>query len=112
MTRWTIAAVVVAGLVCGGSGLAVAALTSDRAAETDDRPSLAGRWTLNRQLSQFPSDLGFGMDLVGGPDTVSGGGRGSGGGGLLAATFQVGIRFTNSKLRSTSRKWIDRNFFL
>ena len=88
MTRWTIAAVVVAGLVCGGSGLAVAALTSDRAAETDDRPSLAGRWTLNRQLSQFPSDLGFGMDLVGGPDTVSGGGRGSGGGGLLAATFQ------------------------
>jgi hypothetical protein len=31
--------------------------------------SIAGRWTLNRELSQFPRELGFGMDLVpgGGP---------------------------------------------
>ena len=25
---------------------------------------LAGRWTLSRELSQFPRELGFGMDLV------------------------------------------------
>jgi hypothetical protein len=27
-------------------------------------PSLAGRWSLNRAQSQFPRDLGFGMDMV------------------------------------------------
>ncbi len=82
MNRKTMAAVV----------LALAALAINRAAEAgSDRPSLTGRWTLNRQLSQFPSDLGFGMDLLGGSGSDSaGGGRGgaSGGGGILAATFQ------------------------
>jgi len=27
-------------------------------------PSIAGRWTLNRAQSQFPRDVGFGMDVV------------------------------------------------
>jgi hypothetical protein len=27
-------------------------------------PLLAGRWTLSRELSQFPREIGFGMDLV------------------------------------------------
>jgi len=44
--------------------------------------SLAGRWTLNRELSQFPRELGFGADLLeGGPgseSTTAGRGRGRG----------------------------------
>ena len=46
---------------------------------------LAGAWTLNRQLSQFPTDIGFSADFlgalgpIGGP--VGGGGRRGGGGG-------------------------------
>src|SRR5437667_2261528 len=57
---------------------------------------LAGTWTLNRQLSQFPSELGFSADFLGalgpGAGTVSGrgGGRaarrgGGGNGGGLGA---------------------------
>jgi hypothetical protein len=49
---------------------------------------LAGTWTLNRQLSQFPSELGFSADFLGalgpGAGPVSGGrggGRRGGGGG-------------------------------
>jgi hypothetical protein len=86
MTRRTMAAMVIAGFVFA----AAAALTINRAAEAGDRPSLAGRWTLNRQMSQFPSDLGFGMDLMEGSGSDTGGGRGraSGGSGILAATFQ------------------------
>jgi hypothetical protein len=49
---------------------------------------LAGRWTLNRELSQFPRDVGFGADMmsgVGSGTDSSGGGRGRGrssGGGI------------------------------
>jgi hypothetical protein len=53
-----------------------------------DAADFAGRWTLNRGLSEFPSEVGFGLDLLatGGPDAAppaSGGRgrRGSGGGG-------------------------------
>ena len=37
---------------------------------------LAGRWTLSRELSEFPRELGFGMDLVpvGGSSQASGAG--------------------------------------
>ena len=48
---------------------------------------LAGAWTLNRQLSQFPTDIGFSADFLGalepGAGPVGGGGRGGrrGGGG-------------------------------
>src|SRR5436309_11101545 len=51
---------------------------------------LAGTWALNRQLSQFPSELGFSADFLGalgpgaGPVSGRGGGRGGrrrGGGG-------------------------------
>ena len=59
-----------------------------------DAADLAGRWTLNRELSQFPSEVGFGLDLqaTGGPDaapTANGGRgrRGSGGGGGAARPF-------------------------
>jgi hypothetical protein len=79
MTRWTIATVVIAGLVYAASGSLAAA----------DHPDLAGRWTLVRQLSQFPSDVGFGMDLAAGAGSRSdsgAGGRGSGGVGALPAS--------------------------
>ena len=46
-------------------------------------PSLAGRWSLNFQLSQFPREIGFGADwmsgAVAGQGSTSGGGRGRGG---------------------------------
>jgi hypothetical protein len=46
---------------------------------------LAGAWTLNRQLSQFPSDIGFSADFLAAPGRgagpIRGGRRGSGGGG-------------------------------
>jgi hypothetical protein len=42
---------------------------------------LDGVWKLNRELSQFPRDLGFGMDVIGGGRTTitDPGGRGGGG---------------------------------
>jgi hypothetical protein len=41
---------------------------------------LDGTWKLNRGLSQFPSDLGFGMDVIGGGrTTITDPGRGGGG---------------------------------
>src|SRR5258705_664282 len=51
---------------------------------------LAGTWALNRQLSQFPSELGFSADFLGalGPGAGpvgggrGGGRRGGGGGGI------------------------------
>lgn len=67
MTRKTMAAVAVAAFVC-----AAFSYPSFTAA---DRPNFTGRWTLNRQLSQFPSDVGFGMDVAAGA-----GARGTGGG--------------------------------
>ncbi len=75
MTCKAMAAVAVAALAFGS--LAARALAAD--------PNLAGRWTLNRQLSQFPADVGFGMDLAGpaGLDT-----RGGSGGLPAAARFQ------------------------
>jgi hypothetical protein len=46
---------------------------------------LAGAWTLNRQLSQFPTNIGFSADFLGalgpGAGPVGGGRRGGGGGG-------------------------------
>ena len=82
MTRTTMAAMVIATVL-----VAVPGHARLRAA---DHSSLAGRWTLNRQLSQFPTDLGFGMDLLAGAISDSGGGRGQSGGGtgLGGASFQ------------------------
>jgi hypothetical protein len=39
-------------------------------------PALAGTWTLNRALSQFPREVGFGMDVV--PSSRSGSGNPAG----------------------------------
>jgi hypothetical protein len=84
MTWWkAAAAVVVAASVMGVPG--------HRTLAAQDKPSLAGRWTLNRELSQFPREIGFGMDLVpaggSGSDAGTGGGRGGSGGGLGASAI-------------------------
>src|SRR5438874_1312171 len=57
-------------------------------ANSQDASDLAGRWTLNRELSELPRELGFGTDWLSpgasGTDSTSAGGgrgrRGSGGG--------------------------------
>jgi hypothetical protein len=56
-----------------------------------DAPDLAGRWTLDPELSQIPREIGFGVDWMptGGAGSDSSGGRGrrgSGGGGAGAFT--------------------------
>ena len=47
-------------------------------AQAPDAASLAGRWALNRTLSQFPSEVGFPVDWVA-PDAVEPGAGGRGG---------------------------------
>jgi hypothetical protein len=44
--------------------------------------TIAGRWRLNRELTDFPKEIGFGIDLPGDGDSSTGrsGGRGGGGG--------------------------------
>jgi hypothetical protein len=62
MSRWISAAVLVAMSFAGAAGRETVA-----AAET---PSFAGRWTLNRDLSQFPREVGFGIVIR--PGAVAG----------------------------------------
>jgi hypothetical protein len=73
MTRVSLAALVVAASVAAvsGQGKPAAPVPVD----------LDGAWKLNRELSQFPRDLGFGMDVIGGGRTTitDPGGRGGGG---------------------------------
>ena len=72
MTRWSFSAILIGAAAIGMSGLA--------RVSAQPTPSLAGQWTLNRQLSQFPADIGFGSDLVsGGGKTTGSGGGGRGG---------------------------------
>ncbi len=48
----------------GVLGIAIALGSVSGAASAPDKPVLAGTWVLNRGASEFPSELGFGMDLV------------------------------------------------
>lgn len=68
--------------------LLVAAIAGPTSLSAQNPTQLAGAWTLNRQLSQFPTDIGFSVDFLGslGPGAAPvGGGRGrrrdAGGGG-------------------------------
>src|SRR5690349_17040284 len=70
MTRSVMALVVVA---------VAAAVHPSVAAQAPDAASLAGRWALDRSLSQFPSEVGFPVDWVA-PDAVEPGGSGGRGG--------------------------------
>jgi hypothetical protein len=69
--RLAAAGAVAVAMACGAWATA--------AAQRVDRPSLAGRWTLNRALSEIPREVGFGMDLVSGKGAGGSGGSGSGG---------------------------------
>ena len=102
MTRRSMAAMVVAAIVFGAPGRGTLAAA--------DRPSLAGRWTLNRDLSQFPREVGFGMDLVSGAGSgsdsrggsVGGGGRGRTGGGAELPAF-VSVRESEDDAKRTEQ---------
>jgi hypothetical protein len=52
-----------------------------------DRTDLSGRWTFNPNLSHLSKEVGFGMDVVSGPDSVVGGRSRSGGGGTGASAM-------------------------
>jgi hypothetical protein len=74
------AVVVVAAILLGAPVRGTAAAA--------DRLSLAGQWMLNRALSQFPREVGFGADMFSGPGSGSDTGDRSGGGGTgLPAAF-------------------------
>src|SRR5262245_34673450 len=68
--------------------LLVAAIAHSTSLSAQNPMQLAGAWTLNRQLSQFPTDIGFSADFLGalgpGAGPVGGGRRGGGGGGFGA----------------------------
>lgn len=75
MTRSSLAMILVAAWVVG--------LPAQVPAGAQDTADLAGRWKLNRELSQLPRDVGFGADWVaastgpgGGTSTTESGGRG------------------------------------
>jgi hypothetical protein len=80
MTRSSLAAILAVAMVVG--------VPRPPSVRAQDAPDFAGRWTLNRELSQLPREIGFGTDLVSaagtGPNPAPSGGRGrrgSGGGG-------------------------------
>ena len=67
----------------------VACRTAPVLAQATANPDLAGRWTLNRDLSQFPTEIGFGTDWLatGAAPAPGAGGRGRrGSGGTTGAT--------------------------
>jgi hypothetical protein len=64
MTRLTLVVVLLGALVV--------ALPFSGAVAALEGPSLAGTWSLNRGLSQFPREVGFGMDAVAPGGTGSG----------------------------------------
>ncbi|HEX7487087.1 MAG TPA: hypothetical protein VF332_13110 [Vicinamibacterales bacterium] len=84
MTRSSFALALVAAVVMAGA-------SSHGTLAAADRPNLVGRWTLNRNLSHIPREVGFGMDLLStaGSGSDSGGWTGGGGTGSAAmASFR------------------------
>ena len=88
MTRSWLAAVLMMPLALGAVRPPVAS--------AQDASSLAGRWTLNRELSQFPREVGFNADWMAtsasaGGSTAAGGGQSQGGapGGSTRTSFPV-----------------------
>jgi len=72
--KWSRGMLMRLGFVCAWGYVAVAAATP---------AVLAGRWTLNRELSEFPKEVAFGIETADGDATQSGrqGGGGNRGGG-------------------------------
>src|SRR5262245_49123649 len=61
--------------------LLVAAIAHPTSLTAQSPTQLAGAWTLNRQLSEFPTDSGFSADFLGALGPVAGPVAGGGGGG-------------------------------
>ena len=98
-TRRTFAAaLLMAACVAGVSGQGKPAATAP--------VDLDGSWKLNRELSQFPSDLGFGMDVVGGGKTTMTD-PGRGGGGQSVSPGLVANRPASREEAQNSRQLVD-----
>jgi hypothetical protein len=83
MTR-SLAAILVGTMVVG--------ITRPAVVWAQDKENLSGRWALNRELSQFPREIGFGVDWLStaasGQEPTTNGGRGRRGpGGGRAGAF-------------------------
>jgi hypothetical protein len=72
---WTLAAGAGVAIVLAGPAR-VRAVQSQPPAQA--APGLAGRWTLNFQVSQFPREIGFSADWMAGSGEASGGSTGGG----------------------------------
>lgn len=86
MTRSWLAAMLVMPIAAG--------LLHPGTASAQDASTLAGRWTLNRELSQFPREVGFNADWMaatgsGGDPTAGGGSQGGAPGGGNRTSFPV-----------------------
>src|SRR5437870_13459006 len=82
MARSRLVAILLIGTVVGVSHSA-----SVRAQEPSD---FGGRWTLSRELSQIPREIGFGVDWMStGQDSSGSGGRGRRGSGGGAGAFNA-----------------------
>ena len=74
------------------AGTMVVGISRPAPVEAQDKEDLAGRWALNRELSQFPREIGFGVDWLSptgsSQESTTGGGRGRrGSGGGAAGVF-------------------------
>lgn len=75
--------------------LSLALISSPRVVAAQSPNDLAGSWTLNRVSSQFPEEIGFGADALGGVEGARGGasgGRGGRRGGGGGRPQQEGLR--------------------
>jgi len=84
MTRSWLAAVLVTSMAVG--------IVHPPVASAQDASTLAGRWTLNRELSQFPREVGFSADWMAtgsAGDSTPGGSQGGAPGGGGRASFPV-----------------------
>ena len=99
MTRMSVAGIVVAAwaVAISGQGKPAAPVPVD----------LDGTWKLNRELSQFPRDLGFGMDVVGGGRTTMTDPGGRGGGGSSVSPGLVGNRPASREEAENSKQLVN-----
>ena len=99
MTRMSVAGMVVAvwAVAISGQGKPAAPVPVD----------LDGAWKLNRELSQFPRDLGFGMDVVGGGRTTMTDPGGRGGGGSSVSPGLVGNRPASREEAENSKQLVN-----
>ena len=100
MTRSWLAAVLLMPLALG--------TVHPTAAAAQDASSLAGRWTLNRELSQFPREVGFNADWI----ATAGSGGGSTAGGASPGGATGGSNRTSFPISRVSREDSMRNALL